>query len=118
MRLFWKLLLMLLAVGCVPLGIASWYLIDTSADAITRAIFERHLEQASALAHTVNMHLTHIESSVESYGGQGDVSQLSEAERENLVRFILGKHGADLNVVSLWQDQESEPLAMAFFRGN
>jgi HD-GYP domain-containing protein (c-di-GMP phosphodiesterase class II) len=118
MRLFWKLLLILLGVGCVPLAIASWYLIDTSANAITRAIFERHLEQASALARTVNMRFTHIESSLESYGSQPDVAQLSDAQREDLVRFILGRHGADLNVVSLWRDADTEPRALAFFRGN
>ena len=118
MRLFWKLVLVLLAVGCLPLGIASWYLIDTNADALGRAIFERHLEQATSLARTVNLELTHIATSVEGYAAQTDFTRQNDSERDDFVRFILGKHGADINVVSLWRDTESEPLAMAFFRGN
>ena len=118
MRLFWKLVLVLLAVGCLPLAVASWYLIDTNTNALTRSIFERHLEQASSLARTVNLELTHIASTVEGYAGQTDIARLPDAERDEFVRYILGKHGSDLNVVSLWRDTESEPLAMAFFRGN
>ena len=116
MRLFKKLVLILLAVGCGPLFIASWFLIRTNAEALRTAIFERHREQAAALARSVDLELTHVSSAVEGYVKQLEVGRLSKEERENVLRFILGKHREDLSAVSLWREADAEPMALAMFR--
>ena len=116
MRLFKKLVLILLAFGCGPLFIASWFLIRTNAEALRTSIFERHREQAAALARTVDLELLHVASAVEGYAKQLEVGRLSADERENVLRFILGKHRDDLTAVSLWRDADADPLAIALFR--
>lgn len=116
MRLFKKLVLILLAASCGPLFIASWFLIRTNSEALRTSIFERHREQASALARTVDLELIHVSTAVEGYVRQLEIGKLSAEERENVLRFILGKHREDLSAVSLWREADNEPLAIALFR--
>lgn len=116
MRLFKKLVLILLAASCGPLFIASWFLISTNSEALRTSIFEKHREQAAALARTVDLELVHVSTAVEGYVRQLELSKLNTEERENVLRFILGKHRDDLTAVSLWREAETEPIAIALFR--
>ncbi len=118
MRLFKKLVLILLAVGCLPLAIASWFLLQTNAEALRTAIFERQREQASSLARTLNIALSQISDALDNHSRQNDLAKLSEAERDEQARRLLGRHREDLNVVSMWREGESSPLAIAYFRAS
>src|SRR5688500_19670182 len=110
MRLFKKLVLILLAVGCLPLAIASWFLLRTIAEARRTAIFERQREQASSLARTVNLALSQISDALDNHSRQNDLSKLSQQDRDEQARRLLGRHREDLNVVSMWREGESSPI--------
>lgn len=116
MQLFKKLVLILVAASCGPLLVASWFLIRTNTEALRTSIFERHREQAAALARTVDLELVHVSAAVEGYVRQMDLSKLEAEERDNVLRFILGKHRDDLTAVSLWREADKEPLSIALFR--
>lgn len=115
MRLFKKLVIILLAVGCLPLAIASWFLLRTNAEALRTAIFERQREQASSLARTLNISLSQISDALDNHSRQNDLAALTPKEREEQARRLLGRHREDLNVVTFWREGESTPNASAYF---
>lgn len=118
MRLFKKLVLILLVVGCVPLAIASWFLIRTNVDALHTSIFERHHEQASSLARTMNLHLTHVTGTLAGQAARPDLAGMDAAALDEQARLMLSRHREDLNVVSVWRMDEAAPAAIAYFRAS
>lgn len=118
MKLFKKMVLILLAVGCLPLGVASWFLIRTNTEALRTSIFELHLEQASSLARGVSQQLQHVTETLEGQAQQPGLDEYDAARLDEAARSLLSKHREDLNVVSMWRDRSAEPLAIAFFRAS
>jgi putative nucleotidyltransferase with HDIG domain len=115
MQLFKKLVLILLAVGCLPLGIASYFLLRTNRAALRSLIGERQQEQANFLARTTDLELAHVTAEIEGHLAQVDLSSMTTADRDLLVRMLLDKHRDDLSVVSIWQEGRQTPAAIAYF---
>ena len=101
MQLFKKLVLILLAVGCLPLFIAGWLLVRTDRDALKRSVTARQQEKASALARTTGLELDRVVAGLAAGAGAADEASL---------RALLDQHRDEIDALSLWHGGRAAPV--------